>query len=159
MRMKQNQAGFNIIEVMVVTVCIGVLTAVALPTFRLNTAKAKVSEALLSFGNCKNIITEVYMGGGDPAGAGNWGCEIYPGPASQYVSTIQTSDEGIIRIEMQGDPRLTGGEIALAPLTESGTLPGAGDPPKTWRCGNPNDLVSPTYRLDPKYLPNSCQGN
>jgi prepilin-type N-terminal cleavage/methylation domain-containing protein len=152
-----SQSGFTIIEVMIVVTIIGILAALMLPNMRINAARAKVSEALLSFGNCKNMVTELYMSGGDPPGKGNWGCEN-AGPVSTYVSTIKTSDDGIIRIELQGDPRLNTREIALAPLDATGNVvSGVGSAIKGWRCGNPADLDSLIYALDPKYLPNSCR--
>jgi type IV pilus assembly protein PilA len=161
MRKRVGQAGFTIIEVMIVVTVIGVLAAIVLPTYRVNTVRAKVSEALLAFGPCKSAVSELYISGGDPPGAGNWGCEN-AGPVSAYVASITTSDEGIIRIELQGDPRINLFEITLAPLDETGTYPSGGNVPKTWRCGNTADLVqaggTASYALDPKYLPNSCKG-
>jgi prepilin-type N-terminal cleavage/methylation domain-containing protein len=154
-----SQSGFTIIEIMIVVTIIGILSALVLPNIRTNAARAKVSEALVAFGNCKNTVTELYLSGGDPPGAGNWGCEIDPGPASAYVKSIKTTDEGIIRIELQGDPRLNTFEIALAPLDSTGTLAsGVGSAVRSWRCGNPGDLNSKTYALNPIFLPNSCRG-
>ena len=158
MRKRTGQAGFTIIEVMIVVTVIGVLAAIVLPTYRVNTVRAKVSEALLAFGPCKNVVSEIYISGGDPPGAGNWGCEN-AGPVSTYVNSITTSDEGIIRIELLGDPRIVNLDVALAPLDETGNYPSGGNAVKSWRCGNPADLLSPTYAVDPKYLPNSCRGN
>jgi prepilin-type N-terminal cleavage/methylation domain-containing protein len=154
-----SQSGFTIIEVMIVVTIIGILAAIVLPNIRTNAARAKVSEAILAFGNCKNMVTEIYMSGGDPPGAGNWGCEN-PGPVSAYVRSITTSDDGIIRIELQGDLRLTLFEIALAPLDASGNVvSGVGSSIRSWRCGSPSDLIPPAnFALDPKYLPNSCRG-
>jgi type IV pilus assembly protein PilA len=157
--LRRGEAGFTIIEIMIVVTVIGVLAAIVLPTYRVNTVRAKVSEALLAFGPCKSTISEVYITGGDSPGADSWGCEN-PGPAvSTYVNSIHTSAEGIIRIELLGDTRISNLEVALAPLDETGNYPSGGNAVKTWRCGNPVDLVSPTYGVDPKYLPNSCRGN
>jgi type IV pilus assembly protein PilA len=155
-----SQSGFTIIEVMIVTMIIGVLSALVLPNIRTNAARAKVSEAILAFGTCKNMVTELYMSGGDPPGQGNWGCEVDPGPVSAYVKSITTSDEGIIRIELKGDPRLNLMEIALAPLDATGNVVnGVGSAIRSWRCGNRGDLIPPAnFALDPKYLPNSCRG-
>jgi prepilin-type N-terminal cleavage/methylation domain-containing protein len=155
-----SQSGFTIIEVMIVVTIIGILAAIVLPNIRTNAARAKVSEALLAFGNCKNTVSELYMSGGDPPSAGNWGCEVDPGPVSAYVKSITTSNEGIITIELRGDPRLNLMEIALAPLDSTGNVvSGVGSSIKSWRCGNPGDLVPPAnFALNPIFLPNSCRG-
>ena len=153
-----SQSGFTIVELMIVTAIIGILAALVLPSARSNALRAKVSEALLAFSGCKNAVAEVYLSGSDSPGAGQWGCEVDPGPASTYVKTIKTTDEGIIRIELQGDLRFNSFEIALAPLDATGNLASAGSTIRSWRCGNPNDLNSAIYALDPKFLPGTCHG-
>jgi len=156
MRKQGRQGGFTIIELMIVVTVIGVLAAIVLPTFRLDTARAKVSEAVLAFAPCKNAVTEVYMSGGDPPGGGNWGCEVASG-ASQYVDSISTSAEGIISISLRGfnDLRIDTFTITMAPLMASGTYPtSTGDEVRSWRCGATADGTD----LDPKYLPSSCRG-
>src|SRR3979411_2330972 len=93
---KSRQAGFTIVELMIVMMIIGVLAAIVLPNVRANAARARVSETILALTACKTRITARYNSGGDPPGAGNWGCEITM-DASQYVDSIATSDEGVIR--------------------------------------------------------------
>ena len=155
----RNQGGFTIIELMIVMMIIGILVALVLPSVRANAVRARVSEAILAFNPCKTMISEVYLSGSDLPGAGNWGCEIDPGPQSQYVKTVKTTDEGIIRIELYGDPKLTTFEIALAPLDDTGNIPTVtGSAIKSWRCGNPGDLGSPAYAVNSKYLPGTCRG-
>jgi len=154
-----NQHGFTIIELMIVMMIIGILVALVLPSMRVNATRARVSEAIMAFNNCKTMVSEVYLSGSDLPGAGNWGCEVDPGPQSQYVRTIKTTDEGVIRIELQGDPKFNTFEIALAPLDDTGNIPTAtGSAIRSWRCGKPGDLASPTYAVDPKYLPGTCRG-
>jgi type IV pilus assembly protein PilA len=158
MRKQHRQAGFTIIEIMIVVTVIGVLAAIVLPTFRLDTARAKVSEAVLAFAPCKNMVTETYMSGGDPPLAGEqWGCEP-TGQSSTYVSAIYVqAPEGIIRITLTGfnDLRIDTNDITLAPLDPTGAYPtSAGDQIKSWRCGSSLDGTT----LDIKYLPTSCRG-
>jgi type IV pilus assembly protein PilA len=158
MRRQQRQAGFTIIEIMIVVTVIGILAAIVLPTFRLDSARAKVSEAVLAFSPCKNMVTETYMGGGAPPDPGEqWGCEP-TGQSSTYVSNVYVqAPQGIIKITLTGfnDLRIDTNDITLAPLDPSGVYPSApGDEIKTWRCGASADGTT----LDVKYLPSSCRG-
>ncbi len=155
----KSQSGFTIVELMIVMMIIGILAALVLPSVRSSASRARVSEALLAFSSCKNAVQEVYLSGGDPPGENNWGCENTTGPVSTYVNTIQTSDDGIIRIELRGDNKLLLQEVALAPLDASGNVvSGAGSVIRSWRCGNPADLLTHSaYALNPQYLPGSCR--
>src|SRR3989442_14309739 len=81
---------------MIVTMVIGVLAAVALPNFRINSVRAKMSEALIALSACRNMISEVYISAADPPGAGNWGCEVVT-VASTYVDSITTTEPGTVK--------------------------------------------------------------
>ncbi len=152
-----NQGGFTIIEVMLVTVIIGVLAALVLPSIQQNAAQAKMSEAILAFGPCKNAVTEVYLSTGQSAGeADGWGCESDT-QVSTYVGAIHTTPEGIIRVDINGvhDLRLDHHSITLEPLDSTGALMSDGiGAVNRWRCGNPAAGTD----LPLKYLPSSCRG-
>jgi type IV pilus assembly protein PilA len=157
MRTASRQGGFTIIEVMIVTMIIGVLASIALPIVRSYTARAKMSEALLAFAPCRNAITEIYQAGGDPPAPGNWGCEIASN-ASKYVDSISTQDPGpVIKVSLRGfsDLRIDTMDLTLMPLDNTGNPPsGAGSAVRTWRCGSPADGT----QVPPQYLPASCRG-
>ena len=151
------QAGFTIVELMIVIMVIGVLAAIVLPGIRTNAVRARLSEAILALSPCKNAVAELYNSGGDPPGAGNWGCEITTG-ASQYVDSIATSDEGVIKASLRGfnDLRIDFHDLTLAPLDNTGTLPVPGGLVRTWRCGSPADWTG--TNVPSQYLPGSCRG-
>jgi type IV pilus assembly protein PilA len=151
------QGGFTIIEVMIVTMIIGVLASLLLPAARQYSAQAKVTEAVLAFNQCKNSVIEVYQSVGESPGANNWGCENTTGPVSQYVKTVITTDEGIIKVWILGtkDGRLDNNDITLEPLDSSGNLMQDGvGPVRRWRCGSPAAGTT----LNAKYLTSSCRG-
>ena len=155
----KSQAGFTIIEIMIVVMIIGVLAAIVLPTIRSYTVRAKMSEALLAFSTCKDMVSELYQSFGDPPAPGNWGCEGTD--VSRYVSSVNTTGFGTITVTLRGfnDGRLDTFTITLAPLDSSGNPPtGPGFIVRTWRCGSLVDGTDILPQYIPQYLPNSCRG-
>jgi type IV pilus assembly protein PilA len=154
MRRTNRQAGFTIVEVMIVCMIIGVLAALILPGMRANAARVRMAEAILALDTCKNVIAELYNSGGDPPGAGNWSCEA--NNVSTYVDAITTTEEGVIRATLRGfnDLRIDFHDLTLAPLDNTGSLPGPGSVIRRWRCGSPADNTN----VPPQYLPGSCRG-
>ena len=57
---KKAQAGFTLIELMIVVAIIGILAAVAFPAYQDYTKRAKLSEVILAGAGCRTSITEVY---------------------------------------------------------------------------------------------------
>jgi len=157
MRRTSRQAGFTIIEVMLVTMIIGVLAALILPSIRVETARVKMSEALLAFGTCRNMVSELYNSGGDSPGAGNWGCESVVGtPVSVYVDSVTTEDDGLIKVSLRGfnDLSIDFHDITLTPLDNTGTRAVDGSIVRRWRCGSVADGTT----VPPQYLPGTCRG-
>ena len=160
MRMhKKSQFGYTIIELMIVVMVIGVLAAIVLPSIRSYVVRAKMSEVLLAFSPCKDMVTELYGSGGDPPGADQWGCEGTN--VSQYVASVNTTTFGTIRVTLQNfnDGRLDGREVTLAPLDSSGNLPtGSGFVVTSWRCGSQVDGTDILPQYVPQYFPSGCRG-
>ena len=156
--MGTGQKGFTLIEFMSVVAVIGILASVLLPQVRSYQARAKVSEAILAFSNCRNMIHEVYLSGANIPGADNWGCEVEK--PSRYVERIRTDDAGVIRITLGnqiGDLRLAIHDITMAPLNGAGMImreDDLGTPVRRWRCGSTIDGTD----VKPDYLPSSCRG-
>ena len=154
---RTRQRGFTIIEVMLVTLIMGVLAALVMPTIRVNTARAKISEVIGMFGTCRNTITEIYLYESDLPTANNWGCESVPGNAvSQYVDQIETTLDGIIvaHVNRTGDLRLDWHKLTLAPLDSNGNLMSTTGRVARWRCGNEADGTDVPFKL----RPSSCNG-
>src|SRR6266513_3321489 len=142
MRRASRQAGYTIIEVMIVVMVIGVLASIVLPIVRGYVARAKMSEALLALAPCRNAVTEVYLSGGDSPGPGNWGCEV-ASDASRYVDSISTGESGQIKVSLRGfdDGRINAHDLTLVPLDNTGSLPsGGGSVVRSWRCGSPAEI-------------------
>jgi|SRR5689334_6435859 len=156
---KNSQAGFTIIELMIVVMIIGVLAAIVLPNVRSYAVRAKMSEAMLALAPCKDAVSEAYQSQGGLPDAGSWGCEGTN--VSQYVAAVDTTMFGTVRVTLRGfnDGRLDSHEITLAPLDSSGNLPTGPDfIVRRWRCGSPADGTDILPQYIPLYLPAGCRG-
>ena len=136
---RRAQAGFTLIELMIVVAIIGILAAVALPAYRDYTVKAKVSEVILAASSLKNTIAEAaQVGGAMPAGASI----SVDSQASKYVASTSYAT-GVITATSQA----LGATDATGTITLTGTYATNGQ--VTWVCGG---------TIPAKYRPASCQG-
>jgi type IV pilus assembly protein PilA len=156
--MKRVQAGFTLIELMIVVAIIGILAAVALPAYQDYTAKAKVSEIVLAASQCRTTVSEVYQTGGAAAPAPNqWGCET-AAQSSKYVGSVATDGNGVITVTASSDAGLPAAvrdtSITLTPTDASGTALtySAGTQVAGFRCAPGGARPMPA-----KFLPGSCR--
>ena len=148
----------TIIEVMIVVAIIGIIASVVMPNYRSYAMRAKISETLLAFSNCRNVLSDIYMTASSIPTIENWGCEEEkPG---RYIERITVSAEGIVVIKLGNeltDLRFNLHDITFAPLNISGqimTEDDLGTPVRRWRCGSPGDGTD----VKAEFLPGSCRG-
>ena len=151
---RRAQAGFTLIELMIVVAIIGILAAVALPAYQDYTVRAKVSEVILALGNCKTSVTEYYTSNNAmPGTLAAAGCSSN---VTKFVNGLAiTATTGAVVGTIQGTG--SGADtttITLQPTTDAVRKTAFAASPTTpilgWSCGGSD---STAY----KFLPANCR--
>ena len=139
---KQAQAGFTLIELMIVVAIIGILAAVAIPAYSDYTMKAKVSEAASLSGPARLAIAQAFNEGALSAASNNstLNLPLNTDIHSKYVASVtaagSSATAGSVTVTMQGtndasidaktivyDIACTAGSACLTTINASSTVP------------------------------------
>jgi type IV pilus assembly protein PilA len=146
----KRQAGFTLIELMIVVAIIGILAAFAIPQYQNYVARAQVSEALSLASGAKTAVVEYFITTGnwpvDNEAAGLAKAEEIKGRYVNYVKIDADSESPThvyVHFSSDAHKKLAGAFLVLRPTDEGGSI--------SWRCftGPGPDITS--------YLPSSCK--
>ena len=156
---RRAQAGFTLIELMIVVAIIGILAAIAIPQYQTYVAKSQVSRVVSETGSQKTAVEDCVLNGKTSVAAGATQCKgTATGSNLLEKATGNTVDGGAPADATLGAPVLAFGDAGAATLTSTfggsaaAALTGATviwsrDAAGTWTCKT---------TADAKYTTTAC---
>ena len=146
--MKRKNKSFSLVELMVVIAIVGILSSIAIPSYRDYVNRGKIAEGIsLARGWQIKIATYYNINGGWPPQTGEF---VDVNDVSESVSRLRWSPpKQAIEIWFRNLSGINDGKLlSFYPMIQNGNI--------IWNCGS---NVDPFYQLPCKVLPSNCQTN
>ena len=139
--------GFTLIELMIVVAIVGLLAAIAIPTYQNYVIRAKITEALNAASYTKTYVSIYHAesGGNLPQNSADVGLSATDELINlQYVSKIEVQADGRIVVTVRGSAlnQAADATFVMVPSKSGGGL--------SWSC-------KPPGTIEYKYLPSNCR--
>ena len=138
------RSGFTLIEVMIVVAIIGILTAVAIPTYQRFMIRGQVTEGLTLSTGAKSAVSEFYMSQGVwPADNDIAGIAPESQISGNYTAQIEVKNNVIeILYGIDAHDAISGGLIVLTAFDNAGSV--------SWSCTSAGGIKD-------VFLPEACR--
>ena len=142
---RPKSSGFTLIELMIVIAIIGILAAIAIPSYYVYVSKAQFSEAFNLSSGLKAHVVDGYSANGNAfVGLDNTTLHL-PAPSSMsgnYATRIDVQDGAlIVTMGNRANVFIAGGQVTFTPTTSAGRG-------ISWSC---------SFSGSELFVPSSCQ--